>query len=191
MKNSYDYKIYSMVIMTVGFIVALIPKAIPELSGTTIEICLGITGAVVIIGAIIYASIKMRCPYCKRFLSIYSSGKYCPHCGKSFESPVYINDIKVTLSMTDAVMQKKYSKLNLMGGELICIEDDGEDMFEIKYPDGMVIDVSCIDNKYYIRAVSNDRTIESWNNPIYTAEVVNKDKLFDEVQKTIRSVRKG
>ena len=67
MKNPYDYKIYSIVIMTVGFIVALIPKAIPELSGTTIEICLGITGAVVIIGAIIYASIKMRCPFAKKF----------------------------------------------------------------------------------------------------------------------------
>lgn len=54
---------------------------------------------------------------------------------------------------------EEYSYLDLKNGEIKFICDDDQDMIEIRYDDGMLIDVGYVedDRKYYITVVkSND-----------------------------------
>lgn len=52
----------------------------------------------------------------------------------------------------------EYKGLNLLNGEASFISDDDEDMIEIHYSDGMLIDVGYIKdmNSYVITVVSNE-----------------------------------
>ena len=60
-----------------------------------------------------------------------------------------------------------YKKLDLLGGKISFILEDDEDMIEIHYEDGMLIDVGYIErmHSYLITVVSND-TDEGWENPL-------------------------
>ena len=62
--------------------------------------------------------------------------------------------------------QDEYKNLDLSDGKILFILDDDEDMIEICYKDGMLIDVGYISrlNSYFITVVSND-TAEDWENP--------------------------
>lgn len=44
----------------------------------TITAAVGVT---VFIVGIVIGVIKIRCPFCKHFLGLAFSGKFCPHCG--------------------------------------------------------------------------------------------------------------
>ena len=70
---------------------------------------------------------------------------------------------------------KPYEILDLRNGKLKPICDDCEDMFEIHYSDGMMIDVGLYesDSKYYITVVTND-TVEAWKKPRLTVTVLEK-----------------
>ena len=87
--------------------------------------------------------------------------------------------------------QDDYKKLNLMSGKISFILEDDEDMIEIYYEDGMLIDVGYIErmHSYLITVVSND-TDEGWENPLEEINIENKAELFDKIQETICNYRK-
>lgn len=85
---------------------------------------------------------------------------------------------------------KIYESLNLFGGELKSICDDDEDMLEITYEDGMMIDVGMYSYKncYCITVVSSNST-DGWRNPLAKIDVHNKKDLFNKIQDTIIKFR--
>ena len=87
--------------------------------------------------------------------------------------------------------QDDYKNLNLMSGKISFILEDDEDMIEIHYEDGMLIDVGYIErmHSYLITVVSND-TDEGWENPLEEINIENKAELFDKIQETICKYRK-
>ena len=87
--------------------------------------------------------------------------------------------------------QDDYKNLNLMSGKISFILEDDEDMIEIHYEDGMLIDVGYIErmHSYLITVVSND-TDEGWKNPLEEINIENKAELFDKIQETICNYRK-
>ena len=78
-----------------------------------------------------------------------------------------------------------------MSGKISFILEDDEDMIEIHYEDGMMIDVGYIErmHSYLITVVSND-TDEGWENPLEEINIENKAELFDKIQETICNYRK-
>ena len=80
-----------------------------------------------------------------------------------------------------------YKKLDLSDGKISFILEDDEDMIEILYKDGLLIDVGYIAklSSYFITVVLND----DWTKPIEEIGVKNKAILFDEIQKTIYKYR--
>ena len=87
--------------------------------------------------------------------------------------------------------QDDYKNLNLMSGKISFILEDDEDMIEIHYEDGMLIDVGYIErmHSYLITVVSND-TDKGWENPLEEINIENKAELFDKIQETICNYRK-
>ena len=83
--------------------------------------------------------------------------------------------------------QDDYKNLNLMSGKISFISENDEDMIEILYKDGLLIDVGYIAklSSYFITVVLND----DWTKPIEEIGVKNKAILFDEIQKTIYKYR--
>ena len=79
-----------------------------------------------------------------------------------------------------------YESLDLHGGKINYIGDELEDMIEIFYQDGMLIDIgkSLQDNIYYITVVSSD-DIKGWKNPLEIISVPDKKNLYDKIQETI------
>ena len=83
-----------------------------------------------------------------------------------------------------------YKKLDLLHGKIDFILQDDEDMIEIHYNDGMLIDVGYIESlqSYFITVVSNDNE-EGWKHPLKEIQIQNKEKLFDVIQATIYKYR--
>ena len=88
--------------------------------------------------------------------------------------------------------QDDYKRLNLMSGKISFILEDDQDMIEIHYNDGMLIDIGYIKrlNSYFITVVSSDTT-EGWNNPLDKIKVENKAELFEKIQEAIFNHRKN
>ena len=84
-----------------------------------------------------------------------------------------------------------YQNLDLLNGKISFVLEDDEDMIEIHYEDGMLIDVGYIErmHSYLITVVSND-TDEGWENPLEEINIENKAELFDKIQETICNYRK-
>ena len=83
-----------------------------------------------------------------------------------------------------------YDTLDLRGGKAVYILDDDEDMLEITYPDGMLIDVGRADSTglYYITVVvSND--VAGWQHPLYEQPVSDKAVLPSCLQQVIHHYR--
>ena len=80
-----------------------------------------------------------------------------------------------------------YQNLDLLNGKIRFILEDDEDMIEILYKDGLLIDVGYIAklSSYFITVVLND----DWTKPIEEIGAKNKAILFDEIQKTIYKYR--
>ena len=85
---------------------------------------------------------------------------------------------------------ERYRELNLCNGEILFIADDEEDMIEITYADGMLIDVGkpMATNQYCITVVSSNDAL-GWKNPIQEITVANKEDLFQKMQETIFKFR--
>ena len=83
-----------------------------------------------------------------------------------------------------------YKKLNLLNGKISFILEDDEDMIEIHYRDGMLIDVGYIEplNAYFITVVTDDNA-QGWKNPLEEIKVVDKTALVDKIQETIYKYR--
>ena len=86
---------------------------------------------------------------------------------------------------------KPFLTLDLCGGSLVSILNDDEDMLEIRWSDGMWIDVGFIEEEktYYITTVAND-TLESWNNPLSVLKTSNRMDLVNMIQQEILRCRK-
>ncbi|MBR3593239.1 MAG: hypothetical protein IKL44_01055 [Clostridia bacterium] len=86
---------------------------------------------------------------------------------------------------------KPFLTLDLCGGTLISILNDDEDMLEIRWSNGMWIDVGFIEEEktYYITTVAND-TLESWNNPLSVLKTSNRMDLVNMIQQEIFRCRK-
>ena len=86
---------------------------------------------------------------------------------------------------------KPFFTLDLCGGSLVSILNDDEDMLEIRWSDGMWIDVGFIEEEktYYITTVAND-TLESWNNPLSVLKTSNRMDLVNVIQQEIFRCRK-
>ena len=83
-----------------------------------------------------------------------------------------------------------YRSLDLCGGTISFILEDDEDMIEINYADGMLIDVGkpMATNQYCITVVSSNDAL-GWRNPIQEITVANKEDLFQKMQETIFKFR--
>ena len=84
-----------------------------------------------------------------------------------------------------------YKKLDLLGGKISFISEDVEDMIEIHYKDGMLIDVGYIErmHSYFITVVSSD-TAKGWKQPVEEVKVEDKTVLADKIQETIYKYRR-
>lgn len=94
-----------------------------------------------------------------------------------------------------AHIQKKlwwepFAELNLYDGHLKTISENEEDMLEISYPDGMLIDVGWYSYKscYTIIVVSSNTT-DGWRNPLAKIDVKHADSLPYELQSVITAFR--
>ena len=87
---------------------------------------------------------------------------------------------------------EEYAALDLCGGELIDISEDDEDMLEIRYPDGGMIDVGFLsaNNMYCITAVASDDEA-GWADPVFEVEVEKRDQLSAALQAAIKKFREG
>ena len=76
--------------------------------------------------------------------------------------------------------------MDLCDGALVPIVNDDEDMLEIRWDDGMWIDVGFIrdEETYYITTVADD-TLESWNNPLSVLKTQNRTELIEIIQHEI------
>ena len=83
-----------------------------------------------------------------------------------------------------------YKGLNLCNGKINFISDDDEDMIEIFYDDGMLIDVGkpMSTNYYCITVVSSDDVV-GWKHPIAEIAVIDKRELVQKIQETILKFR--
>ena len=119
---------------------------------------------------------------------------------KGIKFAVIVNDIG-EINIDAALIQKggvvmgkwydDYKKLDLLGGKISFIIEDDEDMIEIHYKDGMLIDVGYIErmHSYFITVVSSD-TIEGWKQPVEEVKVEDKTVLADKIQETIYKYRR-
>jgi len=84
---------------------------------------------------------------------------------------------------------EQFTSLNLRGGTLTTILDDDQDMLEIHYPGGMMIDVGYIedDRTYYVTAVA-DESPAAWNAPLAEASTTDKAALPGLLQQVIDRV---
>lgn len=85
----------------------------------------------------------------------------------------------------------EYDGLDLQEGILTAISDDGEDMLEIRWQDGMFLDVGYIecDGKYYVTVAENESE-EAWNSPLDVAETADKNMLMELIQQEIFKFRR-
>lgn len=83
-----------------------------------------------------------------------------------------------------------YQCLNLYNGKINFISDDDEDMIEILYDDGMLIDIGkpMAATYYQIIVVSSDDEI-GWHQPISEIKVIDKQELIMKIQETILQFR--
>lgn len=83
-----------------------------------------------------------------------------------------------------------YKALDLCGGELTAMVEDDEDMLDIRWPDGMCMDIGLLDGTYFITTLRED-TQEGWNAPLSILEVREKSALPAAIQQVILRFRSG
>ena len=82
-----------------------------------------------------------------------------------------------------------YARLDLKGGELRTISEDDQDMLEIRWPDGSMIDLGYLEEKgmYEITTVASDDA-EGWRQPLSIVDVQERAALPEKLQATIDSL---
>ena len=86
--------------------------------------------------------------------------------------------------------QNEFAALNLQGGKISFICNDDEDMIEITYHDGMLIDVgkSLSTGLYHVTVVSSNDVI-GWQHPLYELSISARADLFAGIQNAINTFR--
>ena len=86
--------------------------------------------------------------------------------------------------------QDAYRDLDLMGGRITFLLEDGEDMIDIRYEDGMVIDAGYLEHwRCYCVTVLAGDTLQDWQKPIEEATVEQRADLAAVLQEMIRKYR--
>lgn len=82
--------------------------------------------------------------------------------------------------------RKPFESLALSGGSIEFLLNDDEDMIEIRYPDGMLIDVgkALADQLYRITVVAED-SVSGWRSPLYEEAIADKESLPVRIQQVI------
>ena len=82
--------------------------------------------------------------------------------------------------------RKEFEPLDLRGGSISFICNDDEDMIEITYPDGMLIDVGKAQSTglYYVTVVSSNNPA-GWKAPLYELPFATRADLVAGIQKAI------
>ena len=85
---------------------------------------------------------------------------------------------------------EEYARLNLCGGHIRYILDDCEDMAEIRYDDGMLIDIGKPEtfDSYCIMVLASD-DMAGWANPLAEIYVPDKRDLPARIQEVIFQYR--
>ena len=85
---------------------------------------------------------------------------------------------------------ERFDGIDLYGGRITFVDDGGEDMFAVRFTDGMTVDVGSPDGgvTYCITAVSSD-DVEGWNRPLCELDNVSEDELRGAVQAVIEKMR--
>ena len=86
--------------------------------------------------------------------------------------------------------QNEFAALDLHGGKISFICNDDEDMIEITYHDGMLIDVgkSLSTGLYHVTVVSSNDII-GWQHPLYELSISARADLFAGIQNAINTFR--
>lgn len=86
--------------------------------------------------------------------------------------------------------QNEFAALDLHGGNISFICNDDEDMIEIIYPDGMLIDVgkSLSTGLYHVTVVSSNDII-GWQHPLCELPISARTDLFAGIQHAINIFR--
>lgn len=84
---------------------------------------------------------------------------------------------------------KEFDDIDYLGGEVFFITDDSQDMIEVRYNDGMFIDVGLDnDNIYNITVLpSNDQ--QGWEHPLCVVRFSDRAMLHDKLQEIIERFR--
>ena len=87
--------------------------------------------------------------------------------------------------------RKEFESLDLCGGTISFLCNDCEDMMEIRYPDGMLIDVGKAENDgiYYVTVVASD-DVAGWQHPLYEMPVPVRAGLYSNIQHAINRYRR-
>ena len=84
---------------------------------------------------------------------------------------------------------REFDDIDLRGGEINFIENDGQDMIDIAYPDGMFIDVGLDNDKIYNITVVESNDDEGWKTPLCVKQFADREKLHDQLQEIIGRFR--
>ena len=91
---------------------------------------------------------------------------------------------------TNIPWSEEYARLNLCGGQIRYILDDCEDMAEIRYDDGMLIDIGKPEtfDSYCIMVLASD-DMAGWSKPLAEIYVPDKRDLPARIQEVIFQYR--
>lgn len=90
-----------------------------------------------------------------------------------------------------AQWDNEFNDIDFYGGEAFFIMDDSQDMIEVRYRDGMIIDVGLdSDNIYNITVLGSDDS-EGTASPLCVVKFTEREKLHDKLQELIVRFREG
>ena len=84
---------------------------------------------------------------------------------------------------------REFDDIDLHGGEINFIENDGQDMIDVAYHDGMFIDVGLDNDKIYNVTVVESNDEEGWKTPLCVRQFADREKLHDQLQDVIERFR--
>ena len=90
-----------------------------------------------------------------------------------------------------AQWDKEFDDIDFYGGEAFFIMDDSQNMIEIRYHDGMFIDVGLDSDNIYNITVLGSNDSEGLNSPLCVVKISEREKLHDKLQEIIWRFREG
>lgn len=86
---------------------------------------------------------------------------------------------------------REFDDIDLRDGNINFIENDGQDMIDISYSDGMFIDVGMDNSNIYNITVVASNDEAGWKNPLCVKSFAGREKLHDQLQDIIERFREN